>query len=140
MSASVILSVVYHLWTASSLPQLIGDLEHLLKVRYIILVMPNVPGFLNSNTVFSWKHCHMCENNITNMNSNFCLVRHIASPNFHRLCLVNTHILVYWYARCDWKLWKATWFYLGIFLGIFIHYWQHIHIWSVLSSPNCHRI
>ena len=27
------------------------------------------------------------------------------------MCIVNTHILIYWYVRCDCKLWSSIWFY-----------------------------
>ena len=34
------------------------------------------------------------------------------------MCLINTHILIYWDARCICKLWKALWFYC-VFFGYF---------------------
>ena len=27
------------------------------------------------------------------------------------VCLINTHIFMYWYVRCNYKLWNALWFY-----------------------------
>ena len=45
-----ILSVVCE--QSPAFPSICRGLEYLLKVRYIILVVPNVAGFLISNTVF----------------------------------------------------------------------------------------
>ena len=39
---------------------------------------------------------------------------HLEAPIFTKhsqtVCLVNTHILIYWNARCDCMLWNAYWF------------------------------
>ena len=48
------------------------------------------------------------------------------SQNVH---LVNTHILIYRYARCDCKLWNALWFYCV--------FWVFSYIISDHSSLNC---
>ena len=40
-----------------------------------------------------------------------CLVAHRFTILSQHMYLVATHILIYWYARCDCKLWNALWFY-----------------------------
>ena len=55
-----------------------------LKLRYIILVYPNVVCF---SKLFVWvgrKHCPMSENSITKMNG-ICVWQHITPPSFHRM-------------------------------------------------------
>ena len=39
------------------------------------------------------------------------LVTHSVTKLSQNMCLINTHILVYWHDRCDYKLWNAPWFY-----------------------------
>ena len=39
------------------------------------------------------------------------------------VCIINTHILIYWYARCNCKLWKGIWFYC-VFSFFFVHNWR----------------
>ena len=36
------------------------------------------------------------------------------------VCLINTHILIYWHSRCDCKLWNAFWFYCVLWLFSYI--------------------
>ena len=48
------------------------------------------------------------------------LLAHIFTKLSQNVCLINTHILMYWYTRSNCTLWKASWF-CCIFLGIFIH-------------------
>ena len=50
------------------------------------------------------------------------LVTHIFTKYLQNVGLINTHILIYWHARCQCKLWNPLWFYY-IFLSIFIHYY-----------------
>ena len=40
-----------------------------------------------------------------------CLVTHILTKLSQNVCLINTHIFMYWYARCTCKLWKVPWLY-----------------------------
>ena len=97
-------------WTS-----LCRGLKYLLKVRYmyIILVYPNVTGFPSSlfgqfeNIALCLKKCHKNERHLY-------LVTHSFTKNSQNVCLFNTHSLIYQYARCNCKLWKAFWFY-GVF-------------------------
>ena len=52
-----------------------------------------------------------------------CLLTHIFTKHSHNVCPIDTHILMYQYARCDCKLLNSFWLY-RVFLGIFIHYWR----------------
>ena len=102
--------------------------EFLLKVRYIILVVPNVVEFLISNTVFCfrmetlpyvWKYSNKTERHL-------CLIRH----SFTKLSQnVYINILVYQYARCDCKLWNALRFYCV--------FWVFSYIFDNYSCLNC---
>ena len=38
------------------------------------------------------------------------------------MCLINTHILIYWHARCHSKLWNTSWFH-SVFFVNFSHNW-----------------
>ena len=109
MSVILELSVVCRLYGQNSAYpiSLCRGLEYLLKVKHIILVVPNVAGFLVATLFFvaGWKHCPMSENSIT------------LSQNVR---LINIHILVYRYARCECKLWKALWFYI-MFEVLYLH-------------------
>ena len=40
-----------------------------------------------------------------------CLVTHSFTKHSQNVCLINTHILVNRYPRCDCKLWNASWSY-----------------------------
>ena len=106
---SEILSVLAPAYTS-----LCRGLENLLKVRYIILVDPNVVGFLK---VISQKW------------EALCLVPHIISKLTQNVYLINTHILIYWHARCDCTLWNAIWFYCV--------FWVFSYIIDDLSCLNC---
>ena len=60
-------------------------------------------------------------------NSTFWTAQHMYFYIFTKLsqnvCLINIHILIYQFARCKCKLWKAHCFYC-VFLGIFIYNWR----------------
>ena len=49
-----------------------------------------------------------------------CLVIYTFTKLLQNGCLINIHILMYWYARCNCKLWKVPWFYCIFFM----HYWR----------------
>ena len=40
-----------------------------------------------------------------------CLEAQFFTKLSQNVCLINTHILIYWYAKYNNKLWKALWFY-----------------------------
>ena len=86
-------------------------LAYLLKLPYIILVVPNVSGFSIFSTVFCcgmkilpyiWKKYHFNERHLR-------LVAHIFTKHSHNMFLINIHILTYWHAKCDCKLWSQLW-------------------------------
>ena len=51
------------------------------------------------------------------------------------MCLINTHILIYRYVRCDCKLRNAFRFYFVLCVFTYI-----IDVWSIVSKPNFHRL
>ena len=56
------------------------------------------------------------------------------------VCLINTHILIYWHARCICKFWKALWFYcvFRVFSYIIGEYsCQKYYIFTKLSQIVC---
>ena len=54
------------------------------------------------------------------------------------VCLINMHILIYRYARCNCNLWKVFWFYCPFWY--FHTLLTTIHVWIIVSSPNFHRL
>ena len=52
-----------------------------------------------------------------------CLVSHSFTKHSQNVCLINIHILIYWYAQHNCMLWKALWYYC-VFLCIFLHFWR----------------
>ena len=56
------------------------------------------------------RHCPISEKNHL-YEQNFCLEAYIFTKLSQNLCLINTHILTYWHARCGCKSWNAFWFY-----------------------------
>ena len=75
---------------------------------------------------FSWlffrvsrQHCPISENN-------FCLVIYIFTKPSQMVSLINTYILIYQYARCDYKLFDFI-----AFFCVFIHYLTSINVWSI---------
>ena len=48
---------------------------------------------------YVWKKYHKNEWHL-------CLVEHSFTKLSQNMWLINIHILIYWYARCDWKLWN----------------------------------
>ena len=52
----------------------------------------------------------------------------------HDVCLLNMHILIYWCARCNCKLWNTAFLYFHTLFMILIH------VWIVKASPNFHRL
>ena len=66
------------------------------------------------------------------------LVKYIFIKHSQNVCLINTHILMYRYARYNFQLWKVHWLFYCIFL-IFSNIIDE-HVWFVVSSPNIHRM
>ena len=108
LSSSSVLCITFTAYTS-----LCRSLEYWLKIVYFTVVYPNVVGFLISYTVFCcrmdtlpyvWKYYHKNERRL-------CVVAHSFTKLSQYVCLINTQILVYQYARCDFKLWKAPWLY-----------------------------
>ena len=92
-------------------------LKYLPKVRDIILNYPN-------DFLIGWgKNIDLCLKKFHKNERHLSLVTHSFPKFSQNICLINTHILIYWNARCSCKLWKAIWFYCVFFLGILIHYW-----------------
>ena len=113
-------------FTVAAYTDLCRGLYYLLKVRYIILNFLNVARFLIFETLYLgwskilsyiWKNYHKNEQHL-------CLVTHISTKLSHNVCLINKHILIYWYARRNCRLWKVPWFYYVFCLNIFILYWR----------------
>ena len=86
-------------------------LKYVLKTTFFIQNYPNVAGFFIFETFYS-----MFEKNITKM----CLVPHIFIKLSQNVCLMNTHILMYWYARFNCKLWRVHWFYCVFWIFSYI--------------------
>ena len=105
-------------------------LEKLLKITFIIWNHPNVAGFLIFNTVFfaGRQHCPMSENENNKNERHFCLISCIFTKLSQNVCLINTHILIHRYVRCDCKLWSALWFYCV--------FWVFSHIIDCYSCRN----
>ena len=53
----------------------------------------------------SQKHCPMSEKNYHKKERHFYLITLCFSKLSQNMCPINTHILLYWYARCNCKLW-----------------------------------
>ena len=99
-----------------------------LKVRFITIVDPKGDRFLISNTVFLSRYGYtaLCLKNISQKGTRLCLVAYIFTKLSQNVCLINTHILIYRYARCDYKLWNA-----------FDLIWAFSYIIIDLSCLNC---
>ena len=89
------------------------DLKYLLKIPYFIQNSPNVVEYLIFETLCLgrsktltcvFKKYHKNEPHLF-------LVKGIFTKLSQNLCLINTHICMYQYVRCDCKLWNALWFY-----------------------------
>ena len=110
------------------------DLEYLLKVKYIILVDPNGARFLVFETVFldSLKKYHKNERNLR-------LVTYTFTKLSQNVCLINTQILIY----IDMPYVTASYgtpFDFIVFFRYFHIFLTIIHVWSIVSSPNFHRL
>ena len=79
--------------------------KYLPKVPYITLNYYNVTRFSIFET--------LCLDRLKTYHKkrHFCLVAHSFTKLSQKVCLINTHILMYWCARCNCKLWKVFWFY-----------------------------
>ena len=80
---------------------------------YIILNYPNMARFLIFETLcLGWAKTltYVCKKYHKN-EWHLSLVAHTFTQLLHNMCLINTHIFIYWYVRCNCKLWKALWFY-----------------------------
>ena len=67
-----------------------------------------------------------------------CLNHYICTKLSQNLCLINIHILIYWHARYDCRLWNVYSFYC-----IFWEFYTQlttIHVWIVVSPPNFHKL
>ena len=117
-------------------------LEYLLKIPYFIQNCPNVVWFLIFKTLclgrsklspYVWKIYHK--------NEWFsCLIEHIFTKLLQNACLINTHILMYWYIRCNCKLWSAICFYYDFRVYSYIiddHLWLNCCISNKLSQIVC---
>ena len=64
-----------------------------------------------------------------------CIILNIITKILQNVCLINTHVLMYWQVRCDRKLWYAPrfWCFFKEFL-LYIH--ASIHVWSFIISPQ----
>ena len=91
---------------APAYTSLCRDLQYLLKVRYIIIVYPNIVAFLISNTGFYygmetlshvWKIHHNNEQHLR-------LVAYIVTKLSQIVCLIDTNTLICWHARCNYNL------------------------------------
>ena len=102
------------------------SLKYLLKIPYFIQDCSNVVGVLifealclgRSKTLpYVWKKYLKNKRHLR-------LVTHIFTKLSQNVFLFNTHILMYQYARCNCKLWKAIWFYciFWVFSYIFIEH------------------
>ena len=109
---SYFLTEYYRLLSSVS-SSLCSGLKCLLKVRYIILVELLWIRFLIFKTVFLcrsttlpyvWKIYHKNEWYLR-------LVVPIFTKLSQNVYLVNTHIFIFWHARCDRQLWNVSWFY-----------------------------
>ena len=65
------------------------------------------------------KNIALCQKKYHKNVQQLCLVTHSFAQLSQNVCLINTHILINWYARCNCKIWKVLWFY-SIFL-VFSH-------------------
>ena len=120
------LSSIVIIWSASkAYTSLCRGLKYLLKLRYIILIYLKVAWFLIFETL-CLDSCPMSEKN----ELLFCLVIHSFTKLSQNVFLINTHILIYWHARCIW-FWCVFW----VFSYIFDDY-----VWIDLSPPNFHRL
>ena len=116
-------------------------MKYLLKVPFIIQNYANLVGFLIFETLclgssktlpYVWKKYHKNQQRL-------CLVRHSFTKLSQNIYLTNTHILIYWYARCDCKLCNAPRFYCA-FLDIFKYNSRTIDVRIIVSSPNFYRL
>ena len=114
--------------------------KYLLKVRYIILNDPNVVRFLIFETLclgraktltYVWKKYHK---NVPYL----CFVAHSITKLSQNMCLINTHILMFQYARCNRKLWKVFWFYcvFWVFIELIVSAQSFIKFISPATTKN----
>ena len=111
--------------SSAAYTSLCRSLKYLLKVSYIIQNYPSIVRFLNFKTLFldRSKTLPYVWKNITEMN-NICVWKDIASPKFHRICVLL--ILTFWYIyMLDVTASYGTSLeFIAFFLGIFIHNWR----------------
>ena len=98
-------------------------------------------SFLNPLTTFltiklcgSLKKSKKWKNILKIIIHNSCLLSCILTKLSQIVCLINTYILIYRYARCDYKLWSAPWFYCVF--GYFHKLLMTIHVWIIVSSSK----
>ena len=65
-----------------------------------------------------------------------CMVAYSFTKFTQNMCLINTHILIYQYVRCDCKLWNATWFYFV--LSLCLNYWIFTKLSQIMYLINVH--
>ena len=89
----------------------------------------NIPELTASYGIFLWFYCvfwsfsyiiidHSCLN---------CCISTKLSRIMH---LINTHILICWYARCNYKLLELVWFN---------KFFENFNVWYVLLSSSFHK-
>ena len=69
------------------------------------------------------------------MSSILRLVTHIFINLSQNICLINTHILIYWYARCDCKLWNSLRFY-NVFWAFSYIIIEHSCLYCCISTKH----
>ena len=114
-------------------------LKYLIEISYFIQEYPKVVGFSIFKTLlgqvetlpYVWKKYYKNERH-------FCLVTHIFAKLSQNVCLFNMHILMYWHARCNCKLWNAIRFYFD-FLGHFIYIDEYACM-KYFMFTNFHRL
>ena len=96
----------------SAYTSLCRSLKYLLKISYFIQDYPKVAGirFLRLFVLAGWKHV-LCLKKYHKNERHLWLVSHVLTKLWQNVCPINMHILIYWYARCNCKLWKVPWFY-----------------------------
>ena len=115
----------------SAYTSLCRGLKYLINIRYIILVDSNGARFLIFKTVFLGRSAtlsYMSENTSQKWVAFAFVSTYLQHKLSQNMCLINTHILIYWHVRCDCKLSNVL-FYINIFMGIFHTYLTTIYIW-----------
>ena len=101
-----IMSVVYVVFGAHlAFTSLCRGLKYLLKILNSIRDQPTWPDF--SFLTMFYAGCPIFEKVYHKNKQYLWLVTYIISKFSQNLCLINTHIFIYWHTRCNCKLSKA---------------------------------